>query len=200
VVNADSLDTWVIPALAQTDFLFDIIVADETVSADHLRYGDASAAVSTQARPVQGCDVFPLGAMRYVATCTPAFFERYFADGVTRDALATAPMLDFSGVDQLQRSWIKTMAGQALTPPTHLLPSTRGFVEACLCGLGWALNPAPLIAPHMASGRLVALAADQPQDVWLHWQVRSLVAPSLAPLTRALRRAARTSLVPPNSP
>lgn len=195
VLNADTLDTWALPALAQTDLLYEIVVEDESVSAERLRRGEVSAAVTTQAAPVQGCSVVALGAMRYRATCSPGFHARYFAEGVTARTLARAPMLDFSGHDRHQRVWMQGLTGAVLAPPAHLLPSTTGFVTAARLGLGWGLNPAPLVEGEIATGRLVDMAPGRPFDVALHWQWRSLVTPALRDLTRAITRAARAGLV-----
>jgi LysR family transcriptional regulator, chromosome initiation inhibitor len=64
-VNADSLATWVIPALAETDgFLFDLVIDDQDVSQDWLRRGDVAAAITAHPGPLQGCDTAPLGALR----------------------------------------------------------------------------------------------------------------------------------------
>lgn len=195
VLNADSLDTWALPALAATDLLFEIVVEDESISADRLRRGEVSAAVTAQIAPVQGCEVTALGAMRYRATCAPAFHARHFAQGVTAEALSRAPMLDFSGHDRHQRTWMKGITGQAVAAPAHLLPSTTGFVTAARLGLGWGLNPAPLVDAEIRQGRLVDMRPDRPFDVPLYWQVRSLVAPAFRPLTRAVTQAARAGLV-----
>ena len=85
--------------------------------------------------------------------------------------------------------------GQRLTPPSHHLPSSHGFVAAARQGLGWAMNPAPLVAEDMAAGRLVSLDEALPLDVPLYWQVARIMAPALAPLTAAIRAAAREALV-----
>ena len=82
-LNADSLETWAIPALAEAALIYDIVVEDETLSDVPLREGAVSAAVTATPRAVQGCDVVVLGQLRYVATCAPAFRDRYFAQGVT---------------------------------------------------------------------------------------------------------------------
>jgi LysR family transcriptional regulator (chromosome initiation inhibitor) len=195
VLNADTLETWALPALAEADLLYEIVVEDESVSAERLRRGEVSAAVTTQAAPVQGCSVLPLGAMRYHATCAPGFYARHFAAGVSAETLARAPMLDFSGQDRHQRAWMRALTGRVLAPPAHLLPSTTGFVTAARLGLGWGLNPAPLVAEEVAAGRLLDMAPGRPFDVPLYWQWRSLVTPALRPLTRAITRAARAGLV-----
>ena len=81
--------------------------------------------------------------------------------------------------------------------PTHRMASSQAFVDACLTGLGWGLNPEALVARHLASGALVELIPDTPLDVALHWQFTPLAAPALAPVTAALRTAAMRWLVPP---
>ncbi|NDV49549.1 MULTISPECIES: LysR family transcriptional regulator ArgP [unclassified Salipiger] len=196
-VNADSLGTWFLPALVGRDMLFDIVVDDQAFSADWLRRGEVSAAICDHARPVQGCDAVPLGRMRYVATCAPDFRDRYFSKGVTAETLSRAPLLQFDGKDALQHHWLRRVTGQALLPPTHRLPSTQGFVEAARLGIGWGLNPEFLAAPLLASGALVAMRPDAPEDIFLTWQVNRLVAAALAPLTRAVRAQARQSLLAP---
>lgn len=198
-VNADSLATWVIPALAAVDdVLFDLVIDDQDFSQDWLRRGEVVAAVTGHPGPLQGCDTLPLGALRYHATASPAFMARWFAGGVTPEAVARAPALTFSDKDRLQAAWIAaeglgTRAGFA----SHRLASSQGFVDACLAGLGWGLNPAPLVAGHLASGRLVELRADRPLDVALHWQFARLTAATIRPLTQAMRLAARQVLRPP---
>lgn len=195
-VNADSLATWIIPALAATEgFLFDLVIDDQDVSQDWLRRGEVVAAVTSHPIPPQGCDSLPLGALRYRATCSPSYRARWFPEGVTPQALARAPTLTFSDKDQLQTRWaaIRGLARAAL--PTHRIASSQAFVDACLAGLAWGMNPQPLIAPHLAQGNLVELVPDTALDVALHWQFTRLAAPALAPVTQALRRAAAAALV-----
>src|SRR3712207_4026925 len=55
-VNADSLATWFIPAMAKTEgFLFDLVVDDQDHSAEWLQRGEVAAAVTSYGKPVQGC-------------------------------------------------------------------------------------------------------------------------------------------------
>lgn len=197
-VNADSLATWVIPALAATPgFLYDIVIDDQDVSQDWLRRGEVAAAVTAHPGPLQGCDTLPLGALRYRATASPAYFEHWMPDGPTAEALSRAPALTFSDKDRLQHLWVDRLTdGQATRAgfPSHRLASSQGFVDACLAGLGWGLNPEPLVAAHIAAGRLIDLAPAHPLDTPLHWQFARLTAPALAPLTRAMQAAARQAL------
>jgi LysR family transcriptional regulator (chromosome initiation inhibitor) len=201
-VNADSLGTWFLPAAARfagrTGVSLDLVLADEAYTAERLRAGEVLAAVTTDPTPVQGCRTIALGALRYVATASPDFVGRYFPDGVTAAALARAPMLRFDRQDGLQARWAREALGiAALDAPTHWVPSTQGFIDGTLCGLGWALNPLPLAAGHLAAGRLVELAPGHRTDVALHWQSARLGARLLAALTREVVAAARASLLMP---
>lgn len=197
-VNADSLATWVIPALAATPgFLYDIVIDDQDVSQDWLRRGEVAGAITSNPGPLQGCETAALGALRYRATASPAFFERWMPHGPTPEALATAPALTFSDKDRLQHMWVDRLTGGQASRagfPSHRLASSQGFVDACRAGLGWCLNPEALVADDLARGRLIDLAPDHPLDVTLYWQFARLTAPATAPLTRALLAAARVRL------
>lgn len=196
-VNADSLATWFIPAMAQgarDGLLFDLKIDDQDHSADWLRRGEVRAAVSSDADPVQGCDCFFLGSLTYVATASPDFMRRWFAEGVTADSLGVAPAMTYNAKDRLQTRWIETTFGIALSPPTHWFASTNAFVEAALAGLGWGMNPHALVREHLASGRLVELRPGTRLSVPLYWHVSRSTASSLAALTRAVRQAAAERL------
>jgi LysR family transcriptional regulator (chromosome initiation inhibitor) len=192
-VNADSLATWFLPALAKaTGLLYDLVLDDQDHSADWLRRGEVAAAVTGHRGPVQGCDSHDLGHMRYVATASPDFVATWFADGVTADSLARAPAMTFNEKDRLQRDWVRAVAGRDLTLPTHLIPASQGFADAARLGIGWGMNPLALVQNDLDSGRLKALLPDHPLDVALYWQVARRTGPALAPLTRAVRAAARS--------
>jgi LysR family transcriptional regulator (chromosome initiation inhibitor) len=198
-VNADSLATWFLPALAAAPGpLWDLVIDDQDWSEAWLRRGEVAAAVTGSPGPVQGCDTAALGALRYRATASPAFAERWFAGGVTAATLSQAPALVFSDKDRLQRDWMAARTGRRLAPPFHRIASSEAFVTAALLGLGWGMNPEPLVAAHLAAGRLVEVARDTPLLVPLYWQAARLAAPALAPLTRAIRTAAMTTLVAAN--
>jgi LysR family transcriptional regulator (chromosome initiation inhibitor) len=198
-VNADSLATWVIPALAATEgLLFDLVIDDQDVSQDWLRRGEVVAAITAHPGPLQGCDTIPLGRLRYRATASPAYMARWFPQGVTPTALARAPALTFSDHDRLQDRWALRQTGGTPRPaiPTHRIASSQGFVDACLAGLAWGMNPELLVAPHLATGALADLVPDAPLDVPLYWQFTRLAAPALAPVTEAIRASARARLLP----
>jgi LysR family transcriptional regulator (chromosome initiation inhibitor) len=197
-VNADSLATWFVAAMAQTpDCLFDLVLDDQEHSADWLRRGEVLAAVTASAKPVQGCDSTPLGALRYIATASPAFVRRHFPEGLDDASLARAPRLTFNSKDRLQMQWTRQAFGTEIASPTHWLPSSQAFIDAALAGLGWGMNPERLIAGHLRDGRLVALVPDQPLDVPLFWQRSRIASSTLADITRAVLSTARAMLQQP---
>lgn len=200
-VNADSLATWFVPAMAALpDCLFDLVLDDQEHSAEWLRRGEVRAAVSGSDVPVQGCDCRPLGRLRYIATASPDFIRRWFPGGVTAEALACAPSLTFNAKDTLQARWIAANIGDGIVPPTHWLPSSQAFVDATIAGLGWGLNPDALVAEALAAGKLVPLKPDSPYDVPLYWHWSRSVASALRPLNRAVLEIGRRMLVPPEAP
>lgn len=195
-VNADSLATWVIPALAATEgLLFDLVIDDQDVSQDWLRRGEVLAAITSHPGPLQGCETLSLGALRYRATASPGFMSRWFAQGFRAETLATAPTLTYSEKDQLQTRWAAARGLRRPMLPTHRIASSHAFVEACLQGLAWGVNPEPLVAQHLADGTLVEILPDTPLDVDLYWQFTRLAAPALKPLTEAVCKAASVTLV-----
>ncbi len=195
-VNADSLATWFVAAMAMVeDVLFDLVIDDQDHSAEWLKRGEVSAAITSLGKPVTGCDAIQLGSLHYIATASPDFIARWFGGGVNATALQSAPCLTFNAKDALQRDWIREHFGQRLSPPTHFLPSAQAFIEAARAGMGWGMNPEPLVRGHIRNGRLVPLRANAPLAVPLTWQVSRIMAPALAPITDAVRRSAAKVLV-----
>ena len=198
-VNADSLGTWFLPALAElagaSDMAFNIAVDDQDHTADWLRRGRVLAAVTALAEPVTGCRVTPLGKLRYHATASPDYVRRYLPDGVNAAAMARAPSLTFNQKDRLQLDWLRSTFGMDEPVPTHWLPSTHGFVDACLLGMGWCLNPTQLVRDHLAAGRLVELVPGATVDIPLYWQVSRMAARQFPQLGKAVAAAARASLL-----
>ena len=201
-VNADSLATWLVPALGrfaeQTGHRVEVVVDDEDHTADWLRSGRVVGAVTSDAQPVQGCSVEPLGVMRYHASATPAFVARWFGDGLTAEALRRAPVLFYSRKDELQARFVRRvlgLRGVALTP--HWIPGATAYVDATLVGLGWGMHPEALVKPLLARRQLVDLVAGTTLDVRLHWQRWRLSSTTLQHLDETLRRAAATTLQTP---
>ena len=194
-VNHDSMETWFPEATVlfagSASATLDLHVEDQDHTAELLRRGQVLGAVTTLAEPVQGCQIHALGSIRYVATCTPAFHARHFAKGVNATALAQAPVLVFNRKDDLQARHARRLAGNdaPLQPPVWWIPSTRAFVHANLAGLGWTMNPLPLVRRHLEAGRLVYLRQRVYEDIPLYWQHWKGDVLGMASLTRAVLTA-----------
>jgi LysR family transcriptional regulator, chromosome initiation inhibitor len=197
-VNADSLGTWFIGAmrdfLQAAPALLDVALDDEEHTVEWLRSGSVLAAVSANARPVQGCNSVPLGRLNYLAVASPDYMQRHFAKGVDATSLASAPILRFNRKDGLQSQWIRRVYRRDLDMPVHWVPSTQAFVDAALAGIGWTMNPRSLVREHLRAGRLVELMPGRELAVPLYWQVSRLAVPMLRQLTAAVVASAHTAL------
>ncbi|SKC53256.1 LysR family transcriptional regulator ArgP [Krasilnikoviella flava] len=208
-VNADSLATWVLPALTRVEGVcFDLYRDDQDRTVDLLPAGAVMAAITSQRAPVQGCTSTFLGVTRYRPAATRAVVERWFPDGPTVEALGRAPMLVFNRADDLQDAWLRdraAAAGAAVpSPPRHHVPSTPEYVDAIRRGLGWGMW-GPLPGPGARFGMLAGGPGDAGADVVLldrdavvdvpiylqQWKLRSGVLDRVAD---ALRGEARRAL------
>ncbi|MEZ0492710.1 LysR family transcriptional regulator ArgP [Kineococcus sp. TBRC 1896] len=197
-VNADSLATWFLPALAPlaAEFCFDLRREDQERTHELLRSGSVVAAVTTEADPVPGCRATRLGAVHYQPFATAAFVRRWFPDGVGPDALARAPLVVFDRDDDLQDSWLRRHGGGGPGAPggpggpRHHVPATADHGEAVRLGFGWGL----LLPEQVAGGRgdgLVDLDPGGGLDVDLHWQRWKVASPAVDRLSGAVLAAWR---------
>ena len=195
-VNADSLSTWFPLALEglPEGVVVDLQREDQDHSAALLRDGSVMAAVTADARPVQGCRVESLGAMRYLAVASPGYHARWFGSGV-RSAIGAAPVLTFNRKDALQQRFIQRVTGRRFQPPVHYVPSSWAYVDLVRQGLGWGMVPEVAAREAIEDGRLVHVAQGH-LDVPLHWQHWKLESPALSDLTDRVTRTARTVLQP----
>ncbi len=199
--NADSLATWIHPALARfsarSGVVFDVSREDQEYTAELLASGRVSAAITAESDPVPGCTSTPLGAMIYRPVATPDFVARWFPNGVDAHALATAPLIDFNRRDTLQDSWLHSIGADGVRPPRHFVPSSTGFVHTVAAGMGWGMLPEAQCGALLRSGALVELPAGAPIRVELFWQQWDLRSRLLLDLAEEVRRAARSALAPP---
>jgi LysR family transcriptional regulator, chromosome initiation inhibitor len=198
-VNADSLATWFLEALAalpdSTDVGFDIYREDQEHTTSLLRSGSVMGAVTSTSQVVQGCTSEQLGIMRYHAVCSPRYVNRWL-DGVADvRRLGTAPMVNFDRKDELQRTFLREVTGQDPRAPRHYVPTSADFARAIVLGLGWGLLPEQQCMAEIASGLLVELAPNNPVDVRLYWQRWNIQSPLLNDISAVIRDAAARSLL-----
>lgn len=193
-VNADSLATWLLPALASLagEIAFDLRRADETQTTELLRRGTVTAAITADPVPVQGCSSVLLGAMRYIPMASPEFADRWFGDrdrdrvrdrdgdgdwdgrgraGVGVRTLAAslgrAPVVVFDRADTLQDRYLRGLGVDPASPPCHFVPSSADFVRAIRLGFGWGLVPELQLGDDAS---LVEIDPGASIDVPLFWQ------------------------------
>lgn len=196
VVNSDSLHTWALPPLAALAdrISIEILREDQAHSAELVRSGAASAAVTDQSRPAPGCSVRALGVMRYLGVCQPGFAARWFADGVDARALAVAPAVGFDRKDDLQRQCLRRLTRAAAQPPTHYVPASDEYAEAIALGMGWGMLPEIECRDQVRRGELVHLGERAVVDVPLYWQQWRRSSALLTEVGDALARAAAAVL------
>lgn len=195
-VNADSLDTWFLPAVAPLagDVVFDLHREDQENTTTLLRSGTVVAAVTSTAEPVQGCSSVPLGTMRYRAVCALPFAKRWFSTNKLAESLNTAPVVIFDRDDDLQDDFAAKLPVRPLLAPRHYVPASADFAAAIRLGFGWGMLPELQCADDLDAGFLVEVAPDSALDVPLYWQRWNLATPLLDAVSEAVLAAARVTL------
>jgi LysR family transcriptional regulator (chromosome initiation inhibitor) len=197
-VNADSLATWFLEALAPLaaagNVAFDLHREDQEHTLSLLRSGAVAAAISSTPEAVQGCSSTPLGIMRYLAVCSSSFAAKWTPHSPGLDDLGAAPVVVFDRNDDLQHRFHLAVTGRPLLAPRHYIPTSADFASAIRLGFGWGLLPEQQSLDEIRDGSLVELAPDTPVDVPLYWQRWNLRSALLDSVTDAVSEAARTSL------
>jgi LysR family transcriptional regulator (chromosome initiation inhibitor) len=193
-VNADSMATWVLPALTPLadEVCFDLYREDQEHTSALLRAGTVMAAVTAEAEPVPGCTSTLLGGMRYRPMATPRFASRWFPDGPTAEALAVAPVVVFDRKDDLQHRYLHTRTGSAAAPPVHYVPASADYVAAVILGLGWGMVPD--LQAGGVTAQMVDLDPAAAVDVVLYWQQWRLRSATLDRVREAVLAAAGRAL------
>ncbi|MEG0051692.1 MAG: HTH-type transcriptional regulator ArgP [Comamonas sp.] len=207
-VNADSLSTWFMDAMAaftqDGNELLDISIDDQDHTAKRIKEGEVMAAVTATGSVIAGCNTWPLGRMRYIAVASPDFVARYLAQADTdqrlAEALAKAPMMYYGRKDSLQDQWLHSLGQDGRrNNARHFLPSNQGYSRAVELGMGWGMHPAALIAPQLESGELIALLPGRNLYIPMYWAHTRNAQVSLQRLTDCVIRAAAAWLEPVES-
>ena len=207
-VNADSLATWVLPALDEVvhtgqreGYGLELIVDDQDFTHDWLRQGAVLGCVSTVREALRGCRVRALGVMRYIAVASPSFAARELPRGLTRDDFARVPFLVFNRKDDMQSQWVSRAFGvRSPRLQERFVPSSEAYARAAAMGWGVGVMPELQVRPLLEAGSLVALRPEVHVPVSLHWhQWQAGSDPQAAPslldrIGSALAEGARTAL------
>ncbi|TWV30709.1 LysR family transcriptional regulator ArgP [Streptomyces misionensis] len=194
-VNADSLATWFLPALSRVPGLcFELHREDEGHTAVLLREGLVMAAVTSSPDPVPGCTARPLGRMRYLPVAAPEFARTRLGGRPLVDGLVSVPVVLFDRKDDFQDGYVRRLGGVSAGPHRHYVPTSEGFLDAVVAGLGWGMVPEVQAYPLLDEGLLTLLAPGEWMDVTLYWQQWRLDSPSLAALAEAVTATAAKAL------
>jgi LysR family transcriptional regulator (chromosome initiation inhibitor) len=172
-VNADSLATWVLPALdplVQSGLLIELLVDDQDFTHEVLREGAVLGCVSTVHQPLQGCRVVPLGVMHYGAVASPDFIARRLPQGLHAGNFAQVPFLVFNRKDDMQQHWVSAAFGVSqVRLQGRYVPSSEAYVRAAVMGWGIGVVPELQVRALVASGALVGLRPETTVPVALYW-------------------------------
>lgn len=208
-VNADSLATWFLPAIAgmfsRHAWLLELIVDDESYTHHLLKNGEAVGCVTTTANPMAGCSSEFLGTMEYLAVATPEFAARYFewtkasdnsSAQITQAQLTKAPAVVFSTKDKMHEKYLaqyfQMLPGQWWQ---HSIPSSESFLEAINLSLGYGLVGHLQAKPLIDKGILIELTPQQRMHVPLYWQHWNIKAKQTTLVYRALAATAQHHLL-----
>ncbi|GKS76189.1 LysR family transcriptional regulator ArgP [Acidovorax sp. SUPP950] len=196
-VNADSLATWLLPALSgvlqRERIAIELVVDDQEHTHALLEAGLAHACVSAQPHAMRGCTAEPLGRMRYRLVASPAFAAQWFGPrGITRASARRAPTVVFNRKDPLQANALLNAFGlQASAYPSHYVPASEPFVAAIRLGLGYGMVPELQIGDAIERGELIDVLPDAATDVALYWHGWAQQPPRLERLAQRVMQAAR---------
>ncbi len=172
-INADSLATWVMPALdalVHEGVSLELVVDDQDFTHDWLRQGAVLGCVSTVSDALRGCRVVPLGVMHYTAVASPGFIAQTLPQGLTRANFAQVPFLVFNRKDDMQPQWVSRAFGvRSPRLQERFVPSSEAYVRAALMGWGVGVVPELQVRGLLNSGDLVALRPEVGLEVRLFW-------------------------------
>ena len=197
-INADSIATWVLPALqslVQDGMALEIITDDQDFTHEWLREGQVQGCVTALSKPLRGCQVVQLGVMDYVAVASPAYADAHCPTGLSAHALATMRFLAFNRKDDLQARFIRKACN--LKNPglqQNFLPSAHGRVRAAVDGWGATVVPLLQVKDLLKNGSLRDLAPKIRLPVALYWHCWKLESALLHSLSAALSAGAMKAL------
>ena len=179
--NADSLSTWLLKVLQTTlikhKIALKLSLDDQTQTHQLLETGLVNACISTESIAMKGCEVHYLGQMTYRMVATPSFVEKWFKDGIYRDALRQAPAIIFNDKDLMHHQLILNLFGLTQQSyPHYFIPSSTAFLEAVHLDLGFGLLPEYQIGDDLHTGKLIEIMPNAKTEMklyWHHWKQQS---------------------------
>lgn len=187
-VNADSLATWFVDALApllqQQQIELNLYVEDESRTWERVSSGEALACITSKAKAMSGGESHFLGYMEYLCVATPNFIKRYFSQGINKRSLQHAPAMTFDQHDDMHLRFLadhySLQQGQY---PCHTVRSSQAFVDITLADGGYSFNSRLHIEKQINSGQLIHILPDNIIYVPLYWHCWQLSGELMGQLT-----------------
>jgi LysR family transcriptional regulator (chromosome initiation inhibitor) len=180
-VNADSLATWLLPALIPVMkpayVALDIRVLLESRTIEKLKSGEVSGAISLEPEPLAGCVADYLGRIDYLCVSAPEFYQYHFDKGVDAASVKVAPAICFDQHDSMHQEFLKRYFGVSThSIMHHTVASSEAFVKLALAGVAYCLIPEIQIREELTAGKLVNITPDYiytHEIYWHHWQLET---------------------------
>ncbi|EKK7179530.1 LysR family transcriptional regulator ArgP [Vibrio alginolyticus] len=179
--NADSLATWLLPALKnvmkQRQVELKLTIYGEYRSIEKLKSGEVTGAISLESHPIPGCRADYLGRIDYVCVASPEFYQRYFSKGVNNQTLAKAPAVSYDQYDDLHKTFLTEHFN--VNPDSvihHNISSSEAFLKVALAGVAYCLIPRLQITDELDRGVLVDVTPGflmSHRIYWHHWQLET---------------------------
>jgi LysR family transcriptional regulator (chromosome initiation inhibitor) len=191
-VNADSLATWVPPALdvivqdgLKRGYGLELVVDNQDFTHEWLRQGSVLGCVTTVDQALRGCRLLPLGVMHYTAVASPGFIERYLPRGLTRTTFPQVPFLVFNRRDTMQADWVSRAFGvKSPRLRERYVPASDPYVRASQLGWGIGVVPVLQVERELREGTLRTLHPEVTVPVALYWHQWRLDAKGETPSSR----------------
>ena len=197
--NADSLATWLLPALSNVmkarSVELNLAIHGESRTIEKLKSGEVAGAISLEPQSIPGCSADYLGLMEYVCVSSPDFYKRYFSEGVNDVSLKDAPAVSYDQYDDLHKKFLHDhfdMPRDSII--NHTVGSSEAFVRLALSGVAYCLIPRLQIIEELNSGLLIDITPGfllSYPIYWHHWQLESGI---LKEVSEEILQYARTNL------
>jgi LysR family transcriptional regulator, chromosome initiation inhibitor len=199
-VDADSMATWMRPALASIknkDHLLEFFTDDLFQAGNQLHEGKVHGCVTAMEEPPLRCRTELLGAWEYVAVAAPEFVARHLTEGLGLRRLQRLPFVAFNRRDDLPMRFMSEILGlPQLRLNQVFIPNYQGRLDAVLEGWGVGIFPKKLINAQLEKHLLIDVVPNYAMPVPMYWHCWNFESEVLDNFSYAIRTTAAQWLLP----
>jgi len=200
-VNFDSLASWFIPAITKEilsrKVRIEIQAANENMTLEYLRQGSVLACVSSEPKPLTGCNSEFLGSLIYRCVASPKLYRRMKMDPSKNslETLLQLPAIIYGKDDRFHDTFLRQHYGvKSQNPPYLHVPFLSAMKEAALEGWGYALLLELDVLKELEHHQLIDLARGKRLEIKLYWHSVQLSNSILSDISKSLIGYARKTL------